>query len=109
MKTFAYTLLLASSLVVGACAGGNVTAAQVRTPSAASASSGSSGGAARREIVASSSESDREPGMMFRAERGIPTPQPARDPSFMASPTPQPPIPSPDVHRSSHSVSREAP
>jgi hypothetical protein len=109
MKTFAYTLLLASSLVVGACAGGDATTAQVRTPTAATASARSSGGVARREIAASSNDSDHEPGMMFRAERGIPTPQPARDPSFMASPTPQPPIPNPDVHRSSHSVSRDAP
>jgi hypothetical protein len=108
MKTFAQSVLVVLSLSVGACAAGTETASTMRSPSASGVTASSSGGVSRRELAAATADVDREPAGMIRSERGIPTPQPARDPSFYAGPVPQPPLPSPDVHRSSHAAARDA-
>lgn len=59
-----------------------------------SSSSGTQGStASARDGFAMREVAMREPRGLDRGERGVPTPQPARDPAVIATPIPQPPIP----------------
>lgn len=108
MKTYAHTLLVAIAMITGGCAVGAGAQSHAQAPTTFSASAASSSGSARRDIVATSIDRDREPAGMYRAERGIPTPQPARDPSFVAIPVPQPPLPGPDPHHGGRVSARDS-
>jgi hypothetical protein len=97
MKTHTSTFFVVLALTLGACGTtGHAVTGNGSPTGGISASTGSSG-ASQREY-ARATDTDREVSALARTERGIPTPQPARDPSAMASPVPQPPIPA-DPHR----------
>jgi hypothetical protein len=110
MKTVARSLLVALTLLAGGCAATTGTyLLAMNTPNAQQPSWTRSGPAAQpREAVAY--DASEAPGIAGRdvTTRGIPTPQPARDPSVMSIPVPQPPIPSPPDPRGGAFPARNA-
>lgn len=100
MKTLASAFLFAAAFVAGGCAAETTAASAAGAPAEQLTVSDVSSGGARHEMSAAA---DRESGASMRGERGIPTPQPARDPGMLAIPVPQPPLPGPDHHGSSTS------
>ncbi|MEI8258964.1 MAG: hypothetical protein WCJ30_25120 [Deltaproteobacteria bacterium] len=108
MKLLAFALVTAAALCSGACTPSVTDGAPLAGPTAQASSSGGSSAGSRRDSVASMADSDREPAGSMRAERGIPTPQPARDPAVMAIPVPQPPLPGPEPHHSGNARGYES-
>ena len=97
MKTLTSAFLVATALFAGGCAAETSSGPAASMPNGESNVAMSSSGGSRHEIAAITA-SDREPLTTMRGDRGIPTPQPARDPGMLAFPQPQPPLPSPDPH-----------
>jgi hypothetical protein len=105
MKKLTSSLLFAALLALGltqaACATSHSTQVSGSGLAVAGRSVGTQGSTRARAFdgVAMSSQNNDSTG---RDPRGIPTPQPVRDPSASAHaiPVPQPPIPTPDHHGS---------
>lgn len=109
MKLLAIALVTAATaLSSGACTPSVNNGSQLVGPAPQAATSGTSSGGAHREALGTMADADREPTASLRAERGIPTPQPARDPAAMAIPVPQPPLPGPEPHHSGSGRGYEA-
>ncbi len=108
MKLFALALVTVAAMSAGACTPSVNNGGPLTGPNAQVSTSGSSSGGAHRDSVAAIGDGDREPAGGMRAERGIPTPQPARDPSMVAIPVPQPPLPGPEPHHGGNAHGRDA-
>jgi hypothetical protein len=98
MKTLTTTLFVAFGLTLGACGTTGHSVTGNGSPTGGVSNTSASGSSQREYARASDNDVDREPQSFARTDRGIPTPQPARDPAAMAGPVPQPPIPA-DPHR----------
>ena len=102
MKPLLRVMVVASGLVAGACApttAHNSLALNDAVPAARESSGGAAGHRVAGDAAGRTAYADRldlsGPGSDF-GTRGIPTPQPARDPAADSMiPTPQPPLPLP--------------
>jgi hypothetical protein len=99
MKPTLRTVLVALCVLTGGCATTATGAGSVQGPGTFASSAQAQHTAASRGSFSAVEAPDREPTLSARMDRGIPMPEPARDPSMREAPTPQVPIPATPEHR----------